>query len=82
VDRVLPRLRADDLAERLQESDSTAGLRLIVLAAREELGASARRFHGFVPKPLEHGTLCAVLEEVLLGATESPDGPPAATVAG
>ena len=73
LDRVLPRLRADDLAERLQESDATASLRLIVLAAREELGDSAKRFHGFVPKPLEHGALCAVLEDVLLGPPEPAD---------
>jgi signal transduction histidine kinase/DNA-binding response OmpR family regulator len=79
VDRVLPRLRADDLAERLQESEATAGLRLIVLAAREQLGENAFRFHGFVPKPLDHAALCVVLEDVLLGA---PEGPAAATVAG
>jgi CheY-like chemotaxis protein len=72
LDRVLPRLRADDLAERLQENAATAGLPLIVLCAREELGDSAARFRGFVPQPLEQSTLCSVLEDVLLAGAEWP----------
>ena len=72
LDSVLPHLRAEDLAERLEAQPSTAGVALLALAAPEALGRSAARFKACLPKPLEHAVLCAALEEVLLGAPRDP----------
>lgn len=72
LDSVLPHLRAEDLAERLESQPSTAGVALLALAAPEALGRSAGRFKACLPKPLEHAVLCAALEEVLLGTPRDP----------
>ncbi len=62
LDRVLPRLRAEEVAERLRDNEATVSLPLFALANREDLGAQAGLFRGCVPKPLDRRTLAAALE--------------------
>jgi signal transduction histidine kinase/DNA-binding response OmpR family regulator len=61
LDRVLPHLRADEVAERLRDSPTTARVPLIVLAAPEDLGADAARFRACVPKPIDRLALAEAL---------------------
>ena len=64
VDRVLPRLGAVEIAERLKENPATEGVPLFALALGEDLGDRAVLFRGFVPKPLDPKALSAVLAGV------------------
>jgi len=64
LDRVLPRLRADEVAERLRDQEATSGLPLFVLANPEDLGPAAALFRACVPKPLDRRVLGAALEEL------------------
>jgi CheY-like chemotaxis protein len=61
LDRILPRLRADEIAERLRENAGTAAVPLFVLAAAEDLGERASLFQACVPKPLDHAALSQAL---------------------
>ncbi|HUG52027.1 MAG TPA: GAF domain-containing protein [Vicinamibacteria bacterium] len=61
VDRVLPKLRAEEVAERLRANPATHRVPLFVLAAQAELGEEARLFDGFIPKPLSKNTLAAAI---------------------
>jgi signal transduction histidine kinase/DNA-binding response OmpR family regulator len=61
LDRILPRLRADEVAERLQETPATAAIPLFVLAAAEDLGPRAALFQACIPKPLDLAALSAAL---------------------
>jgi signal transduction histidine kinase len=64
LDRILPRLGAEEVAERLRALDPTRAIPLLVLAPRSELGARAALFRDFLPRPLEPQALSAVLERV------------------
>lgn len=68
LDRILPRLRAEEVAERLREVPATAGVPLFVLAAEEDLGESARLFQACVPKPIDRARLLSALESRLSSA--------------
>ena len=67
LDRVLPRLQAEEVAERLQGQAATRGVPLLVLAAGEDLGSRSTLFRECLPLPLERRALAAALER--LGAT-------------
>jgi CheY-like chemotaxis protein len=62
LDRVLPRLRAEEVAERLRDHEATLALPLFVLANPEDLGPQAALFRACVPKPLDRRVLAAALE--------------------
>jgi CheY-like chemotaxis protein len=62
LDRVLPRLRAEEVAERLRDHEATVALPLFVLANPEDLGPHAVLFRACVPKPLDRRVLAAALE--------------------
>jgi signal transduction histidine kinase/DNA-binding response OmpR family regulator len=62
LDRILPRLRAEEIAERLREVPATSRVPLFVLAAEEDLGDAARLFHGCLMKPLDRARLQSALE--------------------
>jgi CheY-like chemotaxis protein len=64
LDKVLPRVAAEDVAARLREGASTEGVALIVLAEKEDLGSFAHLFADFVPKPIDPVRLAAALEAV------------------
>jgi signal transduction histidine kinase len=69
LDRVLPRLRGEEVAERLHETPATARLPLFVLAAEEDLGGEERRFfRACVPKPVDRERLTAALSALLTPA--------------
>ena len=57
VDRVMPRLGAGEVAERLKESPATEGVPVFVLAEHAELGDRSGLFAGFVPRPLDRDRL-------------------------
>jgi signal transduction histidine kinase/DNA-binding response OmpR family regulator len=62
LDRILPRLRAEEVAERLRDHEATVGLPLFALANPEDLGAQAGLFRACVPKPLDRKMLASALE--------------------
>jgi CheY-like chemotaxis protein/anti-sigma regulatory factor (Ser/Thr protein kinase) len=57
LDRVMPRLGAREVAERLKESPATQAVPLFVLAETVELGDFSSLFAGFVPRPLDREAL-------------------------
>ena len=59
LDRVMPRLGAGEVAERLKESPATASIPLFVLAEVGELGDRSSLFAGFLPRPLDRGLLAS-----------------------
>ena len=59
LDRVMPRLGAGEVAERLKGSPTTSGLPLFVLAEMGELGDKSALFAGFLPRPLDRCLLSA-----------------------
>jgi signal transduction histidine kinase/DNA-binding response OmpR family regulator len=64
LDRVLPRLGAEEVAERLDERPATASIPLFVLAPEAELGPKARRFAACLARPLAPRILAAALESL------------------
>ena len=54
LDRVLPKLRAEEVADRLRANPVTQRVPLLVLAAEAELGDRARLFDGFMQALSEH----------------------------
>jgi signal transduction histidine kinase/DNA-binding response OmpR family regulator len=64
LDRVLPRLGAAEVAERLKENPATAKVPLFALAGREELGTQSALFRACVSKPLDGRALAAALADV------------------
>jgi DNA-binding response OmpR family regulator len=64
LDRILPRLRAEEVAERLREAPGMGGVALFVLGAPEDLGAKAVLFRACLTKPLDRGRLEAALQAV------------------
>ncbi|MCI0369913.1 MAG: ATP-binding protein, partial [candidate division NC10 bacterium] len=63
VDRVLPRLRGDQLAERLRDHAATQGVPVLVLADAAALAGQEGLFRACLPKPVDAGALAAALEE-------------------
>ena len=64
LDRILPRLRADEVADRLRAQPATSGVPLLVIADAAELGASASHFRECLPRPLDARQLVAALERL------------------
>lgn len=62
LDRILPRLRAEEVAERLREAPGMGGVALFVLGAPEDLGAKAALFRACLTKPLDRLRLEAALQ--------------------
>jgi nitrogen-specific signal transduction histidine kinase len=61
LDRVLPKLGAREVAERLRENPATEAVPLVALADRSEIEDPAGLFSGYVPKPLDPEALAAAL---------------------
>lgn len=61
LDRILPKLGAEEVAERLRENAATVSVPLLALAEAADLGAQRHLFKAFVPKPLDRATLAAAL---------------------
>jgi len=61
LDRVLPRLGAEEVAGRLKENLATTAIPLFALADRAELGGPSGLFEAYVPKPLDPAALAAAL---------------------
>jgi len=64
LDRVLPRLRAEEIADRLRAHPVTRRVPLFVLAGQADLGAQAGLFDGFVPKPLSRSVLASAIGSI------------------
>jgi signal transduction histidine kinase/DNA-binding response OmpR family regulator len=64
LDRILPRLGAGEVAERLKENAATEGVPLFALAAQADLGERSHLFAGYVPKPIDSNRLSAALEGI------------------
>jgi signal transduction histidine kinase/DNA-binding response OmpR family regulator len=75
LDRVLPRLGAEEVAARLRDNEATAGVALIALAAESDLGTRAGWFRARVPKPIDRPTLAAALESLSGEARQSMPAP-------
>jgi len=61
LDRVLPRLGAEEVAARLRENLATNTIPLVALADSAELGGQSGLFDAYVPKPLDVSALAAAL---------------------
>jgi signal transduction histidine kinase/DNA-binding response OmpR family regulator len=72
VDRILPRLRAEEVAERLRETASTASIPVVALAAAADLLDRAALFRACIPKPVDRRVLSEALEQ--LSQTSSRPG--------
>ena len=64
LDRILPRLGAGEVAERLKENAATEGVPLFALAAQADLGDRSHLFAGYVPKPIDSNRLSEALEGI------------------
>jgi CheY-like chemotaxis protein len=64
VDRILPRLRAEEVAERLRETPSTASIPILALASASDLAERASLFHACLPKPVDRKSLSEALEHL------------------
>ena len=64
LDRVLPRLGAEQVAERLRENAATESVQVIVLADEDELEELRTPFDAFLSRPFDPMALTAVLGEL------------------
>ena len=64
LDRVLPRLGAEEVAVRLKDNAATTSIPLFALADSAELGSRSALFDAYVPKPLDVAVLAAALSGV------------------
>jgi CheY-like chemotaxis protein/anti-sigma regulatory factor (Ser/Thr protein kinase) len=62
LDRILPRLRAEEVAERLRAQEATRDVPLIALAVAADLGSQASLFRSCLARPLDRNLLEAALE--------------------
>jgi CheY-like chemotaxis protein len=69
LDRILPRLRAEEVAERLRAVEATRGIALVAVAEAADLGSRADLFRACLARPLDRASLEAALEG--LGASVS-----------
>ena len=77
LDRVLPRLGAEEVAVRLKENVATNSIPLFALADSAELGSQSGLFEAYVPKPLDAAALAAAL-----GGVQHPGDPGILTSSG
>jgi CheY-like chemotaxis protein len=71
VDRILPRLRAEEVVERLREMVSTASIPVVALATAADLADRASLFWACLPKPVDRRSLSAALEQLSQAAPRS-----------
>jgi signal transduction histidine kinase/DNA-binding response OmpR family regulator len=64
MDRILPRLGAEQVAQRLREHAGTGAVPLVALAEEADLGAQASLFRACVPKPLDREALTSALMDL------------------
>jgi CheY-like chemotaxis protein len=64
LDRVLPKLSAPQVAERLRSHATTEAVRLVALAGADELGDQRELFAACVQQPVDPDQLAAALDEV------------------
>jgi signal transduction histidine kinase/DNA-binding response OmpR family regulator len=64
LDRILPRMGAEEVAERLRIQDATRGVPLVALAEAGDLGPRAAHFRAFLVRPLDRRALLSTLEEL------------------
>ena len=64
LDRILPRLRADEVAERLRAQPATRAVPLVLLASGEDLGPRASLFRECLSRPVDRRMLAAALERL------------------
>jgi CheY-like chemotaxis protein/anti-sigma regulatory factor (Ser/Thr protein kinase) len=65
LDRVLPKLSAPQVAERLRSHATTEGIRLVALAGADELGEQSALFSACVRQPVDPDLLAAALDDVV-----------------
>lgn len=65
LDRVLPKMSAVQVAERLRANATTEAVRLVALAGADELGEQRSLFSACVRQPIDVDLLAAALEEVV-----------------
>jgi signal transduction histidine kinase/DNA-binding response OmpR family regulator len=68
LDRVLPKLGAEEVAERLRENPATETVPLFALASAADLGERAALFDACLPKPLNRKSLSDALESLRSGS--------------
>jgi signal transduction histidine kinase len=61
ADRVLPRLGAPEIAQRLRDSPSTRAIPVVALASASEVGEGASLMHACLPRPVERAALAEAL---------------------
>jgi signal transduction histidine kinase/DNA-binding response OmpR family regulator len=64
LDRVLPRLSAPQVAERLRANSATEAVQIVALAGADELGDQRDLFAACVSQPVDLDQLAAALDEV------------------
>jgi len=64
LDRILPRLRADEVAERLRAQPVTRTTPLVVLAASQDLGSHAALFAECLSRPIDRRVLAEALDRL------------------
>ena len=64
LDRILPRLRAEEVAERLRALPATRAVPLVLLASGEDLGPRASLFRECLSRPVDRRMLAAALERL------------------
>jgi signal transduction histidine kinase/CheY-like chemotaxis protein len=64
LDRILPRLRADEVAERLRALPATRAVSLVLLASSDDVGPRASLFQECLPRPVDRKLLAAALERL------------------
>ncbi len=64
LDRILPRLRAEEVAERLRALPATRGVPLVLLASGEDLGPRASLFRECLSRPVDRRMLSSALERL------------------
>jgi CheY-like chemotaxis protein len=62
LDRILPRMGAEEVAERLRIQDATREVPLVALAEAGDLGPRAAHFRAFLARPLDRRALLSTLE--------------------
>jgi CheY-like chemotaxis protein/anti-sigma regulatory factor (Ser/Thr protein kinase) len=62
VDRILPRLRGEEVAERLRAVEATRGIPLVAVADAADLGPRADLFRACLSRPLDRERVEAALE--------------------
>jgi CheY-like chemotaxis protein len=64
LERILPRLRADEVAERLQAQETTRAVPILLLGAADDSSFKAGLFRECLPHPLDRRMLQTALERL------------------